>query len=117
MSYKKLNLSKQLFYIIVIVFVIFFISIGIILPKTVIPVAEKNIYSYLSEPLKLMQSDFNKELTSSEVAYLYIINDKINTGAKFLKKVLRPNKAPIIMYNNIVLSFLYLTLLSVIKNK
>ena len=77
MSYKKLNLSKQLFYIIVIVFVIFFISIGIILPKTVIPVAEKNIYSYLSEPLKLMQSDFNKELTSSEVAYLYIINDKI----------------------------------------
>ena len=77
MSYKRVNLSKQLFYIIVIVFIVLFISIGVILPKVLIPVAEKNIYSYLSEPLKLMQSDFNKELTYSTVAYLYIIDDKV----------------------------------------
>ncbi len=83
MSYKRISLSKQLLYIIIIVFVIFFISIGIVLPKTVIPVAEKTIYTYLSEPLKLMQPDFNKKLTNSAVAYLYIINDQIVESDNF----------------------------------
>lgn len=77
MNYQKENLSKQLYFIIILVFVIVFIGLGIVLPKTLIPVAEKNIYSYLSEPLKLMQSDFDKELTTSTVAYLYIINDQV----------------------------------------
>ena len=77
MSYRKVSLSRQLFYIIITVFIILFISIGVVLPKVLIPVAEKNIYSYLSEPLKLMQQDFNKELVNSTVAYLYIIDGKI----------------------------------------
>ncbi len=77
MSYKKISLSRQLFYIIITVFIILFISIGVVLPKVLIPVAEKNIYSYLSEPLKVMQQDFNKELVNSTVAYLYIIDGKI----------------------------------------
>ncbi|MBO5138890.1 MAG: HAMP domain-containing histidine kinase [Bacilli bacterium] len=77
MMYPKGNLSKQLLFLIVIVFAIVFILLGVVLPKTLIPVAEQNIYSYLSEPLKLMQSDFSKDLKSSEVAYLYIIDDKI----------------------------------------
>lgn len=77
MNYPKGNLSKQLLFIIVIVFAIVLILLGVVLPKTLIPVAEQNIYSYLSEPLKLMQSDFSKNLKSSEVAYLYIIDDQI----------------------------------------
>ena len=77
MNYSKENLSKQLCFIIIIVFVIVFICLGVVLPKTLIPVAEKNIYSYLSEPLKVMQSDFDRDLTTSEVAYLYIIKDQV----------------------------------------
>lgn len=77
MNYKNGTLSKQLYFIIILVFVIVFICLGVILPKTLIPVAEKNIYSYLSEPLKVMQSDFDRDLTTSTVAYLYIINDEI----------------------------------------
>ena len=83
----KGNLSKQLLFLIVIVFAIVFILLGVVLPKTLIPVAEQNIYSYLSEPLKLMQSDFLKDLKTSEVGYLYIINDEIVTSENLYEVV------------------------------
>ena len=48
MRYRKTKLSHQLISLIVLAFVILFISLGVILPKMLIPVAEKNIYTYLS---------------------------------------------------------------------
>ena len=77
MKKQKKSLVKQLIIIILLVFSISFILLGIVLPKTLIPLAEDNIYRYLSEPLKFINSDFNSELESSEVAYLYVFNDKI----------------------------------------
>lgn len=88
MNYKNGTLSKQLSFIIISIFVIVFISLGIVLPKTLIPVAEENIYSYLSEPLKLMQSNFNKDLVPSTIAYLYIINDQV-VSSDNLSKILK----------------------------
>ena len=90
MNYKSGTLSKQLSFIIILIFVIVFISLGIVLPKTLIPVAEKSIYSYLSEPLKLMQSDFDGDFSTSKVAYLYIINDKV-VSSDNLSDVLKIN--------------------------
>ena len=57
---KKVNgtLMKQLFLIIGIVFVIIFVSLGVILPRMLIPFAERNIYSQLSEPLKFIDKDY-----------------------------------------------------------
>lgn len=81
--YKKITLSKQLAGIIVLIFVIVFISLGVALPRTLIPVAEKNIYTYLSEPLKLMQSNFDQDLPNSAIAYLYIINDQVVSSDNF----------------------------------
>ncbi|MBP3841129.1 MAG: HAMP domain-containing histidine kinase [Bacilli bacterium] len=77
MKRQKQSLVKQLIIIILLVFSISFILLGIVLPKTLIPLAEDNIYRYLSEPLKFINSDFNSELESSEVAYFYVFNDKI----------------------------------------
>jgi len=77
MKKQKKSLVKQLIIIILLVFSISFILLGIVLPKTLIPLAEDNIYRYLSEPLKFINSDFNSELESSEVAYLYVFNNKI----------------------------------------
>lgn len=80
MKNQKQTLSKQLIIIIYLVFSIAFICLGVVLPKTLIPLAENNVYRYLSEPLKFMQSNFDKDLSSSEIAYLYIIDQKIVTS-------------------------------------
>lgn len=80
MKNQKQTLSKQLIIIIFLVFSIAFICLGVVLPKTLIPLAENNVYRYLNEPLKFMQSNFDKDLSSSEIAYLYIIDQKIVTS-------------------------------------
>ena len=80
MKNQKQTLSKQLIIIIFLVFSIAFICLGVVLPKTLSPLAENNVYRYLSEPLKFMQSNFDKDLPSSEIAYLYIIDQKIVTS-------------------------------------
>lgn len=80
MKNQKQTLSKQLIIIIFLVFSIAFICLGVVLPKTLIPLAENNVYRYLSEPLKFMRSNFDKDLSSSEIAYLYIIDQKIVTS-------------------------------------
>lgn len=80
MKNQKQTLSKQLIIIIFLVFSIAFICLGVVLPKTLIPLAENNVYRYLSEPLKFMQSNFDKDLPSTEIAYLYIIDQKIVTS-------------------------------------
>lgn len=77
MKKQKNSLVKQLIIIVLLVFSIVFILLGIVLPKTLIPLAEDNIYRYLSEPLKFIRSDFDSALESSEVAYLYIFDNQI----------------------------------------
>lgn len=76
MNLRKNNLSKQLLFVIGITFLVLFISLGAILPRMLIPVAESNIYNYLSEPLKLYSSQTNDiPLLNSEIAYIYISLD------------------------------------------
>lgn len=77
MKLSKIKLSKQLLIIIGIAFALLFTSLGVILPKVLIPVAEANLYNYLSEPLKYMDGEFDKKLDNTEVAYLYVL-DKYN---------------------------------------
>ena len=65
------KLSHQLFLLILIIFAITFLMLGIILPQVVVPITEKNIYNYLKEPLEFIQSDIDKNLGDSEIAYIY----------------------------------------------
>ncbi len=71
------KLSHQLILLIIIVFLAFFITLGIILPQVIVPTAESNIYSYLREPLEFVQSDINEDLVTTEIAYLYKIGDTV----------------------------------------
>ncbi len=96
MTTQKQTLGKQLILIIILVFSIAFICLGVVLPKTLIPLAENNVYNYLSEPLKLMQSNFDKDFKSSEIAYLYIINDVISQSDN-LEEVMGFDKPLIIL--------------------
>ena len=68
MRYIRNKLSHQLVSLIGVIFAIVFIFLGIILPKALISVAEKSIYSYLSEPLKFVEADVDKSLLNTEVA-------------------------------------------------
>jgi two-component system sensor histidine kinase CssS len=80
MKLGKNNLSKQLLILVGIAFVLMFVSIGAILPRILIPVAEDNIYNYLREPLKIYDTDVDNKLLDTEIAYLYLSEDTIATS-------------------------------------
>ena len=81
MRLRKTKLSHQLLFLIGLAFTILFISMGVILPKMLIPVAEKNIYTYLSEPLKFVGDNrIDDSLLNTEIAYLYIVDDTMMTS-------------------------------------
>ena len=62
MSLEKNSLSKQLLFVVGIAFLLLFISLGAILPRILIPVAEQNIYNYLREPLRIYDNTANTKL-------------------------------------------------------
>ena len=71
------KLSHQLLILIIVVFLAFFLTLGLILPQVIIPSAERNIYSYLREPLEFVQSDINQDLVTTEIAYIYKFGDTV----------------------------------------
>ena len=73
---SKKSLTDQLLYIYIIVVSLIIISLGIILPKTLLPIYEENIYSYLKQPLYIVGDNINTSTINSEVAYIYINNNK-----------------------------------------
>lgn len=80
MNIKQNNLSKQLLLLVGIAFILLFISLGVVLPQMLIPVAEQTIYSYLSEPLKMYDNDIDNKLLNTEIAYIYISDNTITTS-------------------------------------
>ena len=62
MIYKKSKLGRQLLWLVGIAFMVLFLSLGVILPKILVPVLESNIYRYLSEPLQVIDGNFDKKL-------------------------------------------------------
>ena len=72
---RKLTLTEQFLFICVSIIVIVIISLGMVLPKTLLPVYEDNLYNYLSQSLNLLEKPENNRV-DSEVAYIYVDNDK-----------------------------------------
>lgn len=77
---SKNSLSKQLLIVVGCAFIFLFISLGILLPRMLIPVAEKNIYNHLSEPLKMYNNEADSKLLNTEIAYIYLVDDLISTS-------------------------------------
>lgn len=76
MKFGRVKLSQQLLVLVGVAFVLLFTSLGVVLPQLLIPFAESNIYTYLSEPLKIMDSDVDELLLDTEVAYIYVVDGK-----------------------------------------
>ena len=72
---KKLTLTEQFLFICVSIIGIVIISLGMVLPKTLLPVYEENLYNYLNQSLNLLEKPENNRV-DSEVAYIYIDGDK-----------------------------------------
>lgn len=73
---KDFNLSKQLLWIVIVIFSVIVLALGYLLPSVLVPVYENNIYNILKQPLDLMNdSDFNNYEFDSDIAYLYVTND------------------------------------------
>ena len=81
---KEISLTNQLIFICILIVGIICITLGIILPKELLPIYEENIYNKLKQPLIFVNNseDINKEDINSEtdIAYIYIINDTILTS-------------------------------------
>lgn len=73
---KKPTLTEQLLLICVLIVVIVIISLGLILPKTLLPIYEENLYNYLTQSLTLIERpDSVSGKINSEIAYIYIVGD------------------------------------------
>ena len=76
---NKFSLTEQLLYVCILIVSIIVISLGIILPKTLLPIYEENLYNYLKQPFNFLENIDNiSNKTNSEVAFIYI-NDNIDT--------------------------------------
>lgn len=91
MNFSKNSLSKQLLLVVGFAFILLFISLGAILPRLLIPVAEENIYNYLREPLRFYNENQDNNLSKSEIAYIYLKGDNFTTS---------PNIQDVIKYDN-----------------
>ena len=72
----KTTLYRQLVSIAIVICGIIFISLGLLLPKLLLPIYEKNIYQYLKQPLELIEND-SVLADLEDVAYIYIFNNEI----------------------------------------
>ena len=71
------KLSHQLLILIVGIFIVFVLFLDLVLPQVIVPSAEQNIYNYLREPLEFVGSDIDKNLVTTEIAYLYEIGNTV----------------------------------------
>ena len=85
---SKKSLTDQLLYIYIIVVSLIIISLGIILPKTLLPIYEENIFSYLKQPLYIVGDNINTSTINSEVAYIYINNNDTIMVSDNLSKII-----------------------------
>lgn len=76
---NRFSLTEQLLYICILIVSIIVISLGIILPKTLLPIYEENLYNYLKQPLNFLENidDISNKI-NSEIALIYL-NDNTET--------------------------------------
>ncbi len=88
---NKFSLTEQLLYIFILIVSIIVISLGIILPKTLLPIYEENLYNYLKEPLNFLESAYDiSDKLNSEVAFIYINDSTENiTISENLKSIIK----------------------------
>ena len=84
---KKLTLTEQFLLICVSIIILVIISLGIVLPRTLLPVYEENLYNYLNQSLNLLDKVENNRI-DSEIAYIYIDSEENIYVSKNISEVI-----------------------------
>lgn len=79
------NLYRQILTIVCIIFALIYIIVAVVIPKTLIPFYEKNIYLYLQTPLEVVRNDINLSKIDTSVAFIYKENDLLTTSSNLKK--------------------------------
>lgn len=90
------TLYRQLVSIVIIICGIIFLSLGLLLPKLLLPIYEKQIYHQLKYPLELVE-DENVNINYNDIAYLYITDKNVSISTN-LNKVINIEYDKIINY-------------------
>jgi len=91
----KTTLYRQLVSIVIIICGIIFLILGLLIPKLMLPIYEKQIYQYLKQPLEILESDSIG--VNNDIAYLYVIDSDINASMN-LEKIINLDSNQIINY-------------------
>ncbi len=78
--YVRGKLFHQLILIVVLSGAIILLSLGVLLPRNLLPVYEKNLYNYLKQPLELVSDDIEENPISDEIVYIYMYEDMISVS-------------------------------------
>ena len=84
------SLTKQLFIITIVSFSILFISLIIVLPKSLTPFFEQTVYSYLEQPLEIFDIDQFQDTYFKDIVYIQYKDDETFVSINY-KKVLKVN--------------------------
>ncbi len=71
------RLNSQLLALILLLFLIGVVLLGLILPTTVIPFGEQNLYNYLRQPLSYINTESDITSIDSEIGYIYILEERM----------------------------------------
>ncbi len=82
MNFEGNKLSQQLLIIIFVIVLMIYLLIGILLPKQMLPIYEKNIYNYLRQPLEFVDADISS-IKNQEIAYVYIYDSNVIISDNF----------------------------------
>lgn len=78
---RKISLPHQLIYICILIIGIIFITLGIILPKELLPIYEENIYNRLKQPLYLITDTGDVDTDNfTDIAYIFNVSNNIYTS-------------------------------------
>lgn len=79
-KFSQAKLFHQLILIVILSGTIILLSLGVILPKNMLPLYEKNLYNYLKQPLELVSDDIEENPISDEIAYIYMYDSMISVS-------------------------------------
>lgn len=77
MNNKKTSLSNQLIVITLTALLVMIISIIIVLPKSLEPFFEETVYSYLDQPLQMIEKEDSLTKKYKNIAYIIYSDDRI----------------------------------------
>ena len=90
MNNKKTSLSNQLIVITLTALLVMIVSIIIVLPKSLEPFFEETVYSYLDQPLQMIEKEDSLTKKYKNIAYIIYSDDRIPTPPPTIIRIKMP---------------------------